>query len=189
MYLADHSCKSLVVDILSKSFDKNQSILYVVKDGVSRARNIRKLMEYSFNICLEYGEVWLSEDRKACCLILLPDRKKSSVKRIFWEVQLAFHINVLKTLKREARIKKYHPDIPFCYLWFIGVDPASQGQGIGSQLLEEVIREYEKRERPVYLETSTLQNIPWYEKAGFEVFREVELSYKLFLLKREPCHI
>jgi len=36
---------------------------------------------------------------------------------------------------------------------------------------------------PVYLETSTLKNMPWYKRMGFEVYDEVELSYTLFFLK------
>jgi ribosomal protein S18 acetylase RimI-like enzyme len=71
------------------------------------------------------------------------------------------------------------------YLWFIGVDPNEQHNGIGSALLNEVIREGTKKNRSIYLETSTLKNIPWYEKFGFKIYNELDLGYKLFFLRKE----
>jgi ribosomal protein S18 acetylase RimI-like enzyme len=72
------------------------------------------------------------------------------------------------------------------YLWFIGVDPAWQHQGIGGKLLNEIIEEANMESLPVYLETSTLQNLPWYERFGFEIYNKLEMSYTLFFLRREP---
>ncbi len=39
--------------------------------------------------------------------------------------------------------------------------------------------------RPIYLATSTMKNLPWYKKSGFEVYNELDLGYNLFFLKRE----
>ncbi|UCS91878.1 hypothetical protein KZP23_14190 [Echinicola marina] len=45
--------------------------------------------------------------------------------------------NVLKALKREAKLKKNYPKgISGNYLWFIGVLPENQGEGMGSHLLD-----------------------------------------------------
>jgi ribosomal protein S18 acetylase RimI-like enzyme len=93
--------------------------------------------------------------------------------------------NLLKTLDRESKIKKQHPPSPFVHLWFIGVDPNYQNKGIGSQLLEKVIAEAGKMRRNIYLETSTLKNLPWYEKFGFKIFEKIELGYTLFLLSNK----
>jgi len=71
------------------------------------------------------------------------------------------------------------------YLWFIGVDPDQQNKGIGSSLIKEVIEEAHSQQRPVYLETSTLKNIPWYEKFGFKIYNELNLGYRLYFMKKE----
>ena len=86
-------------------------------------------------------------------------------------------------MARESKIKSFHPKYSFYYLWFIGVDPDEQNKGIGSQLLEEVIKEGKLQQRPTYLETSTLRNLPWYQKFGFQIFEELDFGYKLFCLK------
>ena len=71
------------------------------------------------------------------------------------------------------------------YLWFIGVDPEHQNEGIGSILLDDIIEDSERKRRPIYLETSTVKNLPWYKKFGFQIYHELNLSYKLFFLKRD----
>lgn len=179
--------KGLVVDILSNSFDDNGSVNYVVKQDKSRAKRIRLLMEYSFDTCLEFGKVMLSDDDKACALILLPDKKKNTLNSLLWDIKLAVSVvglgRVMKILKREATIKSYHPKKPFCYLWFIGVSPESQNHGKGSLLLEEIIAKSIQDGRQVYLETSMVNNLPWYQKHGFEIFEKINLPYTLYLLR------
>ena len=189
MRRAEQTDKRLVVDLLSRSFDKNKSVNYVVKQDVSRKKRIQTLMEYSFNVCLSNGEVWISDDGTACALLLFPDRKKTTAKSIVWNIDLALNAigitRVFSVLRRESLIKQNHPSGPFTYLWFIGVDPQSQKQGVGSKLLNEVIDMNDKKYRSIYLETSVMSNLSWYEKFGFEIYKKIDLNYDLFLLRRQ----
>ncbi len=93
----DHKLR--IVDILSKSFDANRSVNYVVRQGHNREARIRKLMEYSFEVCHFFGEVWISDNEHACALILLPDRKRTSLHTILWDVKLAFSVIGLNRVK------------------------------------------------------------------------------------------
>ncbi len=181
--------KQLVIDILTSSFDTNKSVNFIVKQDNKRLNRIRNLMDYSFEVCHKYGEVYLSEDKKACALVLFPDQKKTTLKSIWLDVKLIFQsigiFNIGKALQRESKIKESQDKEQMeYYLWFIGVDPASQGKGSGTKLMEELIAESESMKRPICLETSTLKNLPWYKKFGFEIYHELDLSYKLFFLKR-----
>jgi GNAT superfamily N-acetyltransferase len=186
---ADYKDKNLVIDILTKSFDTNQSVNYIAKQDGKRVKRISALMDYSFEVCYMFGDVFLSDDRKACALILYPDKKKTTLKSILLDIKLIFSCigveNIKKALARESKIKQLQPKELMYYLWFIGVDPEYQNEGIGSILLDEVIKDSKYKQRPIYLETSTLKNLPWYKKYGFQIYNELELSYKLFFLKRE----
>lgn len=188
MKKAEYNDKSLVVDILTKSFDTNQSVNYIVKQDEKRAKRVSALMDYSFEVCYLFGEVFLSDDKKACALVTYPDKKKTTLKSILLDVKLILSCvglkNIKKTLAREAMINKIQPKELRYYLWFIGVDPECQNEGIGSVLLNEIIEDSEHKKRPIYLETSTLKNLPWYKKFGFDIYHELDLSYKLFFLKR-----
>jgi ribosomal protein S18 acetylase RimI-like enzyme len=185
----DYKDKNLVIDILTKSFDTNQSVNYIAKQDGKRLKRIRALMDYSFEVCYMFGDVFLSDDKKACALILYPDRKKTTLKSILQDIKLILSCigieNIKKALARESKIKQLQPKELMYYLWFIGVDPECQNEGIGSILLDEIIKDSKQKQRSIYLETSTLKNLPWYKKYGFQIYNELELSYKLFFLKRE----
>jgi ribosomal protein S18 acetylase RimI-like enzyme len=146
-------------------------------------------MAYSFEICYSYGEVFLTEDKKACALVLYPDKKKTNLKSLLLDVQLIFSCigieNIKKALDREAKIKQIQPKVLMSYLWFIGVDTDYQNKGVGSNLLNDIIKDSNHKERPIYLETSTLKNLPWYKKFGFQIYNKLDLGYNLFFLKRE----
>ena len=189
MIRAHYEDKRLVVEILSNSFDDNKSVNYVINQGRSRKKRISRLMEYSFDYCNLFGEVFLSDDKNACALAVLPDKKKNSLRSVLLDVKLALTCigvpNLRRAMDREARIKALHPGGPMYYLWFIGVRPEVQNKGIGSSLLTEVIAQSDAMQRPLYLETSTLRNLPWYKKFGFKVHNELDFGYKLFCLKRE----
>lgn len=154
MIKAQHKDKNVVVDILTKSFDTNQSVNYIVKQDKKRVQRVRSLMDYSFDVCYLFGDVFLSDDKKACALICYPDKKKTTLKSILLDVKLIFSSvglkNINKTLAREALINKIHPQELKYYLWFIGVDTDYQNEGIGSVLLHEIIEDSEHKKRPIY---------------------------------------
>lgn len=178
-----------VVQILCRSFDTNKSVNYIVMQDRRRVERIRKLMEYSFDLCMEFGEIFLSEDRKACVLTLFPDRKKSTLATILMDIKLVFSVigvtRAKNALDRDARIKKLYPSTNILYLWFIGVDPAFQGSGIGGSLLDSVVRHSNTLGRSIYLETSMVENLSWYQKHGFELYHTLDFSHgDLYCLRK-----
>lgn len=150
---------------------------------------ISALMDYSFEVCYMFGNVFLSNDEKACALVLYPDRKKTTFRSILLDAKLIISCvgvkNIRRTLDRETKIKQVQVKDKMYYLWFIGVNPEYQNTGIGTGLLKEVINDSQIQNRPIYLETSTLKNLPWYKSQGFKVYHELDLGYRLFFLNKE----
>ncbi len=190
MVKAKYEDKAVIVNILASAFKENQSVNFIVRQDKFLSRRISALMEYSFKICYRFGEVWISNDRKACALTLSPHLKRTSLASIWLDINLIFRaigINgIVKTIKRESQVKKLQPNEKMVYLWFIGVAPLYQHRGIGSNLLREIITDADEKKLMVCLETSTLKNLPWYERFGFEIYNQLELGYTLFFLKRKP---
>lgn len=190
MIRAEYSDKTIVTQILTRSFDTNKSVNFVVKQDKKRTERIRRLMEYSFDISNLYGDVFLSDDKKAVALIIWPDKKGETFRSILKDVNLTLNAigisNAMNVLKREAKIKSNHPDpTEYLHLWFIGVAPEHQGNGHGSRLLQEIKDKYKSTKRLLYLETSTLKNLPWYERFGFEIFSTLEFGFTLYLLRQK----
>ncbi|MES2418329.1 MAG: GNAT family N-acetyltransferase [Bacteroidota bacterium] len=179
--------RNRIVEILLQAFEHNKSVNYICGNGSNRYQRIRLLIEYAFNVCNKYGKVFISGDRNACALVLFPDKKSTSIRSLAWDSELALKViglnNIFKIFKRETQIKKHHPLAPFYYLWFIGVQPSRHGIGIGSSLLREILDDAAQMNRPIYLETSTVENLIWYKRFGFKIYGEMDFGYKFFLLK------
>ena len=88
MKKAEYKDKDLIVEILSKSFETNQSVNYIVKQDSKRLSRIKSLMGYSFEVCYSFGDVFLSDDNKACALVLYPDKKRTTIKSVLLDAKL-----------------------------------------------------------------------------------------------------
>ena len=186
---AEPKDKEIVVDILTKAFKDNKSVNYLVKQDARRMERIRSLMSYSFETCLMFGEIFITDDKAGCALTLLPGKKKLTLKSLLLDIELVIKsigvTNLRKVFARESKIKNLQQQGPMYYLWFIGVDPNKQHKGCGSLLLNYVITQAKLKGLAVTLETSTLHNLPWYKKFGFEIYNELELTYKLYFLRKK----
>jgi hypothetical protein len=184
MVKASRADRQLVVDILTASFIDNKSVNYIARQEKKR---ISRLMEYSFDTCYLFGDIFLSEDKTGCALALLPGKKKTTLKSILLDIKLIITCvgltGISKILARESKIKSRQLEGPVYYLWFLGVSPSRQRCGTGAALLHGIIKEGKKYNATVCLETSTLENIPWYTRHGFIIYNELDLGYKLFFLK------
>jgi GNAT superfamily N-acetyltransferase len=83
----------------------------------------------------------------------------------------------------------YHPSEPHWYLPLIGVDPARQGQGVGSALMRHALAACDRDKLPAYLESTNPQNIPLYERHGFELLGTIQAgsSPPLFPMLRKKA--
>jgi ribosomal protein S18 acetylase RimI-like enzyme len=189
MKRAENTDREIIVNILVDSFRDNKSVNYIIKQDAKKEVRLRRLMEYSHDVCKLSGDVFITDDKAGCALIVKPDKKTASLNSILLDAKFVIGClglsNVKKAMSRESKIKSQHPVGQLYYLWFIGVDPAKQHKGIGSQLLKEVIAEGKKEKRTICLETSTQINIPWYQSFGFKIYNEMDFGYKLFCLKKE----
>src|SRR5690606_13497877 len=158
--------KPSTVHLLSQAFVADGSGIYDVVSGEGQLKRMRALMEYSVEVCVRFGDVYLDDDRAACAFPLDPHRKRTALQWVALDAQLAFRAmglhRIRRVLRREEQIKKIQPKKDMAYLWFIGVDPARQHAGIGSALLHSVIGVASRDGLPVYLETSVTENLPWY---------------------------
>ncbi|WP_276501800.1 hypothetical protein [Terrimonas pollutisoli] len=102
--------KQHIVNILASSFDDNKGVNYIIPQDKRRKQRIRKLMEYSFDICHLYGKVFLADDQHGCALVLFPDKKRTSIKRMWLDLKLVFFsiglFHLKKAIEREVKIKE-----------------------------------------------------------------------------------
>ncbi|RZK67636.1 MAG: N-acetyltransferase, partial [Pedobacter sp.] len=88
MIKAKSKDKTLICELLSSSFSDNPSVNYILNGQTNKSKRIRALMDYSYEQCARFGEVWLSEDRKACALLLFPQKKRLDFYSIWLDLKL-----------------------------------------------------------------------------------------------------
>jgi ribosomal protein S18 acetylase RimI-like enzyme len=84
---------------------------------------------------------------------------------------------------------RVHPQRPHWYLGGIGTDPPLQGSGIGTELMRSRLARCDAAGMPAYLESSKERNVPFYERHGFTVTRELRIpdgGPLLWLMWRDP---
>ncbi|WP_186755547.1 GNAT family N-acetyltransferase [Echinicola salinicaeni] len=189
MRIAEKKDKVKVISILCKSFRDNQSVNYLVKQDKYKRKRAVGLMDYSYESCKLNGQVYLSDDENACALVQYMDLKPPLFKAALLDIKLIISTigigNIFKALKRQSTIKGYYPEGSKLYLWYIGVDPAKQGVGIGSRLLNEVMEKEGEKFETICLETSTPLNVPWYQNHGFELYGQTDdFGFPFYFFKR-----
>ena len=147
----------------------------------------KRTVHYYYEMCEHEVAISLSDDALSCALVTLPNKTKFSLRATWLDIRLLFQCiglsNIKKVMDREALIKKQYPATPFTYLWFLGVMPGSQQKGLGSAMLQHVLQQH--NDHPVHLETSALENLPFYQKHHFSVYHQEQMSYTLFFLRKD----
>jgi GNAT superfamily N-acetyltransferase len=74
------------------------------------------------------------------------------------------------------QMEGYHPHAPHWHLPLIGVDPPSQGHGIGSALQRLVLDYCDREKMLAYLEATSPRNIALYRRLGFEPLGRIQVA-------------
>ena len=191
MRIAKYADKNLVAEILVSAFlplkDKN-SINLVVKQDDKRAERMHFLMEYLFEKAFSFGEIYISNNNKACILLSFPHQEKTTLKTIFLDFQLANKCigfkRVLTVLKRQKSVQQNYPKGKFILPLIMGVTSDCKGNGTAARLMIEVKNHYKDSKLPVIVDAASKQNVILYQKFGFKVFREDNSSgFPIYFLR------
>lgn len=168
-------------ETLTRAFADDPIYTYVFPDSDTRLRATRRMWEALLAAGLRYGEVYTTPTRQGIACWMAPGRTEMTLvqqARTGFGLVRAIFAFPAASRQRFYGIARYTDELrrrdmqrPFWYLWVIGVDPACQGQGIGSQLMQPVLARADAQGLPCYLETETERNVAFYERCGFRVLR------------------
>jgi GNAT superfamily N-acetyltransferase len=137
------------------------------------------------------GAAWTTADTRGGALWIPPGTEALSLGERLAELVSLLPEGV-PALSRGSRIEElmvtHRPAERHWYLSTLSVEPASQGRGIGSALMEPGIARVDADRLGAYLETQRRANIPFYRRFGFEERGEISLpdSPPLWRMWRPP---
>lgn len=163
---------------LGRAFVDDPMFVTTLRDPVRRVAALPLLFRAMACQTADHGLIDLEADGRGAALWIDGrhcDVNASQVVRYgFVRSGLAGGIgDMLRLQAVQADITRSHRrimgDRPHAYLFALGVDPACQGQGVGSALLRTGCDRVDSLGMPAYLETNLPQNVRLYERHGFVV--------------------
>lgn len=127
--------------------------------------------------CLRHGQVYWAPDKKGAACWLPPGTSATSLPRQIaggmLRLPLHFGWRGFRRLTAydevaQALHKKNAPQ-PHWYLSVLAVEPANQGQGVGSALMQPMLKRADAEGLSCYLDTHEDRNVRLYQRYGFEV--------------------
>ena len=126
--------------------------------------------------CFEHGTAYVSADFRGAALWLPPGAEPNSdaLEKVFRDTADREHLDDL--FATFEKMGQAHPGEPHWYLPQIGVDPNAQGQGLGTELMRHALVRCDQEGALAYLEASKPENVPFYQRLGFEVMGEIQVG-------------
>ncbi len=161
---------------LARAFDDDPVMDWLFPGDDRRRRNALRIFDIRLRQLIGQEQIYTTDDLAGAAIWALPDR---------WEVGLRDSLALARLLLTRRlpllfsgfqRLETEHPHKPpHFYLAVLGTDPAEQGRGVGSALLQPVLELCDREGLPAYLESSKESNVDFYSRHGFRVTSEIRL--------------
>lgn len=167
-----------VTRALSLAFEDDPVMAFLFPDARSRRRRLRGFYRVVVPLIAEHGVVLADDALRAAAVWQAPAPPRP---RRWGRIHIG--LRMLASLRGavgranalNGTIRPAHLREPHWYLALVGTEPAHQGRGLGSALLGPVLERCDREATPAYLESSKPENVPFYERHGFEVTRELRV--------------
>ena len=183
--------KKLVSEILVSAFSplKEDSVInLVVKQDRKRIERMQILMEYLFERTIRFGEVYISDNNKACLLLKFAHKEKTTFRTIFLDIKLAYKCigieRIFGVLKRQRIANQNYPKEKHIRPLILGVKKESKGNGTAVRLMIKVRNRYKNNQLPVMIDAASEHNAKLYQKFGFKIIEKKEtLGFPIYFLR------
>ena len=184
-----------LADALARAFHDDPGWSHLLPDPGDRTERLRLFFETELRgLALPLGLVWTTDEVVGGAVWTPPGKWRVPVRSTLREVPPMLNVfrrRIPLALRSRLRMEGRHPrQPPHWYLAFMGVEPESQGRGIGTELLRPALVAQDADGAPAYLEASTPRSRELYRRNGFAVTGEFALPGSgppLWQMWREPA--
>jgi len=164
---------SLVIDIISESFNNNPGVNWILKKDINKKFALKRLATYAFIKAYRRKGIYISSNGKGVAVCYNTEYKYPSLKEFWHQLYFAFTsiriTHIPAVIKRESFKKSKRPESgDYLYFWFFGVKKG--GGNAGFELKDGILKEARRLNLPLYLETAIERNKRIYERYGFTTY-------------------
>ena len=165
---------------LAQAFYEDPLMRWILPNESQRQRQLYRSFDSIFlkRLCLPHDETYTTEGVAGGALWLPPGTWPLGLLdnlRLLHYFAASWGRNVTRGLRFSSHLDSKHPHDPHFFLYFMGVKPGRQGEGIGTSLMQPVLERCDRERIPAYLEASASRNRALYARNGFEVVETVQL--------------
>lgn len=183
--------KNLVTGILISAFSplkEENSINLIAKFDRRRNYRMKLLMEYLFEKALAFGDWFVSDNEKACLLLLYSDKEKATTRMTYLNLMFALkcigYKQVSRVMERQRCIKRNYPKEPHIKPLIVAVKSENKNDGTAARLMLQVKNKFSNNALPVILDTASKQTADLYKKFGFRVVKvENSLGFPIYIMR------
>ena len=167
--------------MLARAFANDPTTDWLFPSPKGRERRLERWYRLNVTALADAGEGWVTEDL-ATAALWLPMGLARGGERPHLATQLWLNLRIgaalrsrlLPALQVNFAVHSRHPREPSWYLAALGTEPALQGRGLGTAVLQPVLRRCDAAGLPATLDTVTAEDVAFYQRRGFEVVDEVK---------------
>lgn len=186
----------LLGEVLADAFAEDPVFAWLIPPQLrGRDSRLRMFFTSMSRVYLRRGKpCYLTVDASAAALWAAPGEWAMPVSQVIVEAApsaLAFRGRLIRGLRTQLQVERLHAaqSRPHWYLGYLGTRRGRQGEGLGTQMLREVLAGLDAEGVPAYLESSNERNLPLYERNGFRIVGDLQAlghGPTIWLMWRQP---
>jgi ribosomal protein S18 acetylase RimI-like enzyme len=171
--------------VLSGAFFHDPDLEKVIPEDTERHNKLKIMFQVFVKFGILYGEVYAPSPKIEGISLWVPSKTKKITSWRAFRSGFMGMVSKLNATERKLFIQYgkemdehtlYLLKNEHWFLFILGVDPAHQMKGFGTQLLEPMLKRALSEKVPVMLDTNKEKNVAYYERFGFKV----EKRYTVF---------
>ena len=177
---------------LATAFENDPFMAHLIPpEASSRRARLRAYMSVPTKFAMAHGAVLTTDRADAAAAWIAPGTTSGILDTVRAGPRMlrAFAPHLSRAMATLRTLDSARPQEPHWYLESVGARPETRGQGAGRACLEPILAACDRDRFPAYLESSSLDNVPYYERYGFKVVKELPLPDNgptMYLMWRTP---
>jgi ribosomal protein S18 acetylase RimI-like enzyme len=169
--------------VLEQAFYTDPLLNFIYGDTINEPGRLNSFFRATFCLAALYGVCLGTTEKDGVLMMLPPDQIKITIGKMYKSGMLAAPFKMgWASFSRSMRFmvfaEKEHKaatSFDHYYIMTVGVLPERQGMGVGKKLMTKALEMVDAHNMPCFLETQNQNNVPMYQKFGFEVVSDKEI--------------